>query len=388
MDIKIGLKEICSFLPLLHNVASIKKEDRNGLLYSMDYTGDYYRLLPVLDGIFDAGCTVFAHKTPAGEMLLGRNYDLRHIYHDPETGTEEMTGLITVLRSQGGKAGYASIGICDAVWLDPNCRIFRRGSFDHKDKNTLRALMLPFLTMDGVNEKGLAVSILHLTTDNSFEETDYTDPATLSEKEKKDLVLLNAPGEVPDKMNGRLTKRSIIINPCDRRTWKVIKGQSARQTEPGKRSVPHTVLMRMMLDSCANCAEAVALARTVNIRSLPESDYHIMVTDPDRSVILEWIGSRLTVEECFHAANFYNNRADHFGYGYDRDDILKTAIDKNPDGISEEDCMKALEKASQNCLAGKDLGFTQWSAVYNLNRQSIRLALHTDYKQLYTFSLK
>lgn len=385
---KITLKTAVKFLPLLRNLRTLKKEDNAGLLYKMDYTGDYYPLLPVLEGFFQTGCTVFAPRTPDGTMLLGRNFDLRHFYRDPATGEEEITGLITVLNCRNKKAKYASVGVCDAMYLDPGCKIFHRGSFDRKDKNTLRALMLPFLTMDGVNEKGLAVSILHLSTDNSFEEAQYREPSTLNSEEKRNLVLLKNPGEEPDVKNGRLTKWSIILNTADKKAWKVNKARATYQTEPGKKTVIHTVLMRMMLDSCQNCEEAIALAKSVNLISTPDSDNHIMVTDPNRSVILEWIDNKLTVEECYHASNFYNNRADRFGYGYNRDNVLKAELENNPGGLSEEECMKALEKASQNCLKGKDHGYTQWSAVYNLKKQTVRIAVHSDYEHIREYSLK
>lgn len=384
---KIKVKNVLPLIPLLHNLKTIKKEDESGLLYSMDYHGDYYKLLPLLESFFHAGCSVFSHVTPQGERLLGRNFDLRHYYQNPDTGETEITGLITVLRTKNRKAKYRSIGVCDAMYLDPKCRIFRKGSFDHRDKNTLRALLLPFLTMDGVNEKGLAVSILFLSTDNSFEEIPYKDPDAFDEEEKKDLIVLTEPGTVPDKSNARLTNRNIIENTADRRAWKVLKAQSTHQTAPGKKTMIHTLLMRMMLDSCANCEEAVALARTINLISLPGADYHIMVTDTRSSVMLEWINNELTVQECCHAANFYNNRPDHFGYGQNRDEALASAIERHPEGITEQECMEALREASQNCLINKDHGFTQWSAVYNLNRKTLDLAVHSDYEHIHRFEL-
>ncbi len=384
---KIKLKSLLPILPLLRNLRTIRREDEAGLLYRMDYKGDYYALLPLLRGFFKAGCTVFTHTTPEGERLLGRNFDLRHYSVDPATGETEITGLITVLRTRNRKAKYRSIGVCDAMYLDPQGKLFRRGAFDRRDTNSFRALMLPFLTMDGVNEKGLAVSVLHLSTDNSFEEIEYKAPELWSEEERKNLILLETPGELPDKMNGRLNKRNIILNTADGRAWRVLKARATFQNEPGREAVIHTVLMRMMLDRCADCGEAIELARGVNLISPPDADNHIMVTDPKRSVMLEWIDNQLTVEECSHASNFYHNRPDHFGYGYNRDEALAAAIAEHPDGITEAECMQALERASQNCLVGKDHGFTQWSAVYNLNRRTLQLAVHSDYERIFSFAL-
>lgn len=85
-----------------------------------------------------------------------------------------------------------------------------------------------------------------------------------------------------------------------------------------------------------------------------DSDNHIMVSDLNKSVMLEWINNKLIVKEFYHASNFYNNRDDHFGYGYNRDEVFKRIIDNNPDGISEQECMDGLMEASQNCLINKD----------------------------------
>lgn len=387
MKIKFTLKDILAFLSLSSNMKTIRREDTRGLLYQMQYKGDYYKLLPLLNGIFKAGCTVFAHPAENGDMLLGRNFDLRHYIKD-ENGRDTITGLITVLKTENKKARYKSIGICDAIYLDPSCRVFREGAFDKKDFQNIRALMLPFLTMDGINEEGLAVSVLHLSTDNSFEEIPYLEAGEFSEEEQKNLVILTAAGEVPDKMNGRLNARNIILNTTDKKAWKVIKARATYQTDPSKESVIHTVLMRRMLDYCQNTDEAVQLAHSVNMISTPDSDNHIVVTDRfHKSVMLEWIDNQLTVRPCFHASNFYNNREDHYGYGYNRDDALKKAIDTHPNGISEEDAMKALEEASQNCLKHKDHGFTQWSAVYNLNQKTLALAVHSDYEKVYRYKL-
>lgn len=387
MQIKITFKDVLRFIPLLHNLRTIQKEDRDGLLYKMNYTGDYYALLPLLNGIFSAGCTVFTHKNPAGEQLLGRNFDLRHYAKNPETGEDEITGLITVLNVQNKKAKYRSVGVCDAIYLDPSCKIFSKGAFDKRDKNTLRALLLPFLTMDGVNEKGLAVSVLFLSTDNSFEEIEYKEPADFTAGEQKNLILLENAGEVPDKMNGRLTKNNILLNTADKKAWKVIKAQGTRQTDPGKENTMPTLLMRQMLDFCGTVDEAVDLAGKYNMVTLPDANYHIMVTDDKRSVMLEWIDNKLTVEDCVAAANFYNNRPDHYGYGYNRAETVRSAIDSHPAGITEEECMEAMQAASQNFLAGKDHSYTQWSAVYNLKQKTFKLAVHSDYEKIYSYAL-
>ena len=182
---------------------TLKRVDEDGVLYEMNCDYDYYT--PVFSailtqfGAFDAGCSAFTTWNETGECFLtARNYDYRH--YDPSGA---YTGLNVALHcAPEGK--YKSIGVADACWLALAGGEYYAGVLDDGATDTSLVAVLPYLCVDGLNEKGLSISILKL---------DIKD------------------GETP-----------------------------VDQQESGKLTVVHSVLARYILDSCATVDEAVALA--------------------------------------------------------------------------------------------------------------------------------
>ena len=370
------------------SIKTIKREDQKGLLYHMDYYANYYRLLPLMEKMIKTGCSTFVHKNELGEPIMGRNFDLRHFWTNPETGKTEMTGLAVVVNIKSKCAKYKSVGIADAVYMDLTHPTFFAGCLDDGKTDLIRTIALPFLCMDGVNEKGLAVSVMHLSTENRWDEIEYRPYDELSDDEKSRMLVLDKPGEVPDPKNARTKTGALAMNSYDKKAWKVYKNFGTHQRKPNCKNVLHTVLMRMMLDSCADVKEAIALADSINLISTPDADNHILVADvKGNSAMLEWINNELVVTYVDHGTNFYSGREDHYGYGFERDDIMTSAQKKYSDGMKEEEAMETLRKASQNFEEDRDYGFTQWSAVYNLPKGTLKLAVHMDYEHIYKYSI-
>lgn len=369
------------------SMKSLRREDERGLLYHMDYTADYYKLLPALNMVVNAGCSTFVTKNMQGETIMGRNFDLRHFRNNEETAVTDMTGLIVAVHTACPKAKYKSVAITDAFWLDAKGGSFYEGVLDDGKKDISMALMLPFLCMDGVNEAGLAVSIMHLPTENRWDETEYVEYESLTPVEKRSAMLLTEPGQVPEKLFYKAKVGSYAINSADKKAWKAYKDFGAWQQEKGKKTVLQPILMRMMLDSCETVDEAINLAKTVNVKSpVRDHDYHVLVADArGRSVILEWINNELRWEDAPHAANFHLCREDRYGYGYERDAILTAAMAKYTKGMPETTAMRTLAVAAQDCRDDSDVGFTQWSAVYNLEQHSVKLCIHMDYDKTYEY---
>lgn len=369
------------------SMKSICREDERGLLYHMDYTADYYKLLPALNMVVNAGCSTFVTKNMKGEAIMGRNFDLRHFRDNVETTAADMTGLMVAVHTANPKAKYKSVAIADAFWLDSKGGTFYEGVLDDGKKDISMALMLPFICMDGVNEKGLAVSIMHLPTENRWDETEYVEYDSLSFFEKRSAMLLTEPGQTPDKLFYKAKTGSYAINSADKKAWKAYKNFAVWQQEKGKKTVLHTILMRMMLDGCETVDEAINLAKTVNVKSpARDNDYHVLVADArGRSVILEWINNELVWTETSHATNFHLCREDRYGYGYERDAIQAAAMAKYANGMPETTAMRTLAVAAQDCRDESDVGFTQWSAVYNLEQHTVKLCVHMDYDKTYEY---
>ena len=382
------LKTLIKFTSYGKNLKSIKRLDKRGLLYHMDYTADYYKLLPTMQKMIKTGCSTFIHKNLEGEPIMGRNFDLRHYWKDPKTSKTIITGLAVVVNAANKKAKYKSIGIADAVYMDPTHPTYYEGCLDDGKTDITRALALPFLCMDGINEKGLAVAVMHLSTENRWDEIEYKDYKQLTDDEKERMLVLNKPGEVPDPNNARTRTGALAMNTVDKKAWKVYKNFGCHQTRQGKESVVHTVLMRMMLDNCATVDEAIKLADSYNMISTPDADNHILVGDASgKSVMLEWINNELVITEVDHGTNFYSGKADHYGYGFERDDVMTNAKNTHPNGMSEEFAMETMKKASQNFEEDRDYGYTQWSAVYNMIKGTVDVCVHMDYEQVYKFSI-
>ena len=368
---------------------SLRKEDERGLLYHMEYTADYYKLLPALNIAVNAGCSTFVTKNMQGEPVMGRNYDLRHFKNNIETSPADMSGLIVAVHTANPKAKYRSVSFSDAFWLDNKGGTFYEGTLDDGKKDISMGLFLPFLCMDGVNEKGLAVSIMHLPTENRWDETEYVEFDSLTAIQKRSSMLLTEHGQIPDPLFYKAKSGSYAINSADKKAWKAYKNFAAWQKEKGKKTVLHTILMRMMLDDCQSVSEAVELAKTVNLKSpVRDGDYHILVADASgNSVILEWVNNEFKFAECNHAANFHLCRDDRYGYGFERDAVMAAAMAKYSNGMSETTVMRTLAVAAQDCRDASDVGFTQWSAVYNLAQHSVKLCVHMDYDRVFEYKV-
>ena len=144
-------------------VESMQRVDEKGYLYHMECAYDYYSLPEMFQSYLDAGCSVFVTKNLQGETLFCRNYDYSH-YKDNQKRNPR-TGLNVIVEGNNPKAKYRSIGVSDAYWLDYRNGSFAEGMADDGKTDLSPFVLCPFLCMDGVNEKGLALAILRMSTD-------------------------------------------------------------------------------------------------------------------------------------------------------------------------------------------------------------------------------
>ena len=366
----------------------IQRLDEKGVLYYLDYTEDYYELEDYVSMlVIKPGCSTFVHKNKENEYFMGRNYDFSHYRYGDNSDPLDVTGLNIVVRGNNPKAKYKSIGVADGYWMDAAHGTMFAGVPDDGKTDISAAAFLPFLCMDGLNEKGVAVSIMWLPTEAKWTETDYVSPDTIPEKDAESTFIYDEPGKVPGKLEYRAKNGSLAINTADHKTWRANTNFSVHQDDPGKKTVYHPVLMRMILDTCASVDEAVRLTQQVNVQSsMPDSDYHILVADRSgKSVILEWVHNRLNVVETNHATNYFITREDHYGTGYERDDLLKAALAKYKDCMSAKAAEHLLALVSQDRHENRHEGFTQWSAVYNFVQGTLKLFVHMDYDRCYEY---
>ena len=201
--------------------------------------GDYFFPYQVLDWYEDVG--VFDELTNRIRRLsalctscrtgnfIGRNFDWA--YDDVEE---------CVMRVPAADGRFASIGIASRFFPEPWQSIFGVEEF------------LPELTMDGINEKGVAINV----------------------------------NVVPAGDNGATTG-----------------------TNPGGERLCAGFAVRHVLDAATNAAHAVEILESKDIYSIPFLEFHWMVSDSAESYIVECVSNKLVVLRAHAAqpkmANFY-----------------------------------------------------------------------------------
>ena len=360
----IALILLClSFLyfKLSSSCREIRRIDPDGALYSLVYKGNYYSRLArlPLKLIRSGSCSAFAAVNENGEAVTGRNYDMPHM--DQE---KNITGLnIVVHLKPEGK--YASVNCADAAWVSYLKIPYHKGSLDDGKTTHLPLFLIPYLCMDGMNEKGLTCSILYLDV-----------------KE----------GET-----------------------------AAAQSTAGLETVTINEMCRFIIDQCADVEEAVSLAKNYNMHNILKSDYHLFVSDAKgESCVLEWRYNTLYITYTDACTNFYvafddaedcyysgelkerfihpseKTHAYHYGYGhgYDRFAVMTQRMDEKIDHsrddlkpvISTQDCMHILEEVSQQ-YNGMLTSYTQYSCVYNQKTLVLDLCVQQDYSRTYHFTI-
>lgn len=334
---------------------SVKRIDEDGYLYHMDYYGDYNK--PIIRKTFEkftvmagGGCSAFLTRNENGEVITARNYDYPHHKKD-----KSITGLnIAVNLSPKGK--YKSINFCDAMWLSKLGFTYENGCLDKEGIDLSPLILAPYLTMDGMNEKGLTCSILYLD---------------------------------------------------------IKKGEKAvKQNEKGKKSIIITSLLRNILDNCANIDEAIHYANSINLINTFGDDYHLFVSDnTGRSVVFEWRFNKFVVIETDACTNFYvcaddgedcyyeeglkekfvanreTEKTYQFGYGhgYDRFNKIIAYLDKktNITNIEARDLLKKVCQVYDGSLTSN----TQYSVVYNNTRLEADVYSNRNYENKYSFEV-
>jgi len=350
-------------------VTTLKELDPERL-YVMDYTADYKldeliaygvesteQMMAFLsENIFDAapseisvptpaaGCSAYAATgTDSGDFLYGRNYDYCHV----ENGNEVPATALFVRTAPAG--GKKSLSMVDAYWLG-----FHKGFYNDGETDLSMLIAAPYEILDGMNEDGFAVCVLHLD------------------------------------------------------------GKATRQDEPGKQYIWANVFMRKLLDSVGTVEEAIALAGTYNLsmKTPASGNLHFFVADATGDyAILEYsyedaasvdvtLPNKLKVlrgEACYrYVTNFYVDPAlaEHptlgpLGkHGLWRYDTLRVTLERNNDKLSDEAAMALLKAVSQDSNPDENTSHTQWSALYNLTQKKLDVSILQEYGTKYSFTIE
>ena len=338
--------------------------DEDGYLYYMDYTKDYYGsdVIDALkkDGFIDTGCSTFFTHNSDGEPITCRNYDYAHRVSKED---RTLTGLNIVLHCKP-EGKYESIAMADAVWCDETNPLLQRGGPDLPGFDVGLIDIIPYECMDGINEKGLCVSILRV-----------------------DIKTGDQPASYP---------------------------------------IGARMLLRYMLDDCANVTEAVKKVDTAIVTPEDWQDCHIYVTDADGDyAVIESRNSEVSVIRSDVVTNFYlayddiedsyrngklreqavmitdeNGEKQYnagYGHGYHRFITIASQLESHRDTASEEyrtvmpesAALVALQSAAQNPYTkASGISMTQYSAIYNNEKKSLEVWPFQNYQTSYAFDVE
>jgi hypothetical protein len=290
-------------------------------LYVMTYAGDYGfdayleglsagaphpdRVARAIEG---AGCSTFVARSPQGDVIMGRNFDWVHhaallLFTDPP-------------------GGYASASMVDMGDMG-----FENGVTPSANRSGL--LDAPFIPIDGLNEAGLAVSIM----------------------------------AVP----------------------------SAEQAaEPARPTLISVEITRLLLDHAASVDEALALMGGYAIDWGGGPELHYLLADTSgRSVVVEFVGGEMVAVESDDpwqiATNFVLHGADPAQRPRlcGRYAVMQQALETAGGQLADDEAMSLLASVAQEGSAAP----TMWSVLYNLSSGEISVVVGRRYEAVHTFTL-
>lgn len=375
-------------LKMLHSIQDID----DGRFFYLDYTADYklnllteanittnaglvdFVLTYLCDAStpqsgaslnYDAGCSAFAAKTPDGSRIMGRNFDYSH-------GNEPIAAAL-VRTAPVGK--LKSISLVDGYWIGYRQDLHHCFSDDVKDFNERKkqdlsyVMGFPYLLMDGMNEAGLAISVLHL--------------------------------------DGKPT-----------------------QQDNARNKLTTTVLMRYLLDNAHSVDEAITMAKQFDLH-VPDGNgnFHFFMADATgKHAVIEYVwdeehqDARFIDDEIYDGSgkiegfeypdvkpntlevmtdkhcvsNFYLSPSMECSakgsvksqHGKTRYDIMDFVLTQNNDCLTENRAMNLLDDVSQAENPTDVTSHTQWSVVYNLSERKATVCVNRNYNKPYIFYLK
>ncbi len=278
----IILAALAVFLPPCideaRTILSLKKVDDYPLYtmtyygdYQLDYTVDNPNLKAVNGGML---CSSFLVRNEKGEPLFCRNLDYALASHP-----------IAMVDTSAPKK-YAGVGICDLYYLGYSKDKLPTGSL-FSDNALLTA---PRITIDGMNEYGVAVAMLSVP---------HAEPTL----------------------------------------------------DPNKQSIDEAAAARLILDHTKTVEEAVEVLKGYNI-AFHDGASHFMIADGNgNSAVVEFVDGEITVIKSDNpwqvVTNFILSSKSREGVGQDRYDLAESALEYARGILSEEEAMSLLGRISQ-----------------------------------------
>lgn len=252
------------------------------------------------------GCSTLSVKNQKDGYLFGRNFD--------------WNTCNALIISSKPKDGYASVSTV-------NMDFIQAGGFNISNlPDVAQAIIGLYAPLDGMNEKGLAVSV------NMIDDSDTIEQDTKN----------------PD--------------------------------------MTTTTAIRLLLDHAANIKEALDLLRQYDLHASMGMMVHLSLSDSEgNSVVVEYINNEMVVTKTPIVTNFYLAEGEKYGIGtlqsHIRYEILSHAL-KEQESMTETEVRDALDSVSKDNFG--EFESTEWSIVMNQNTKELTYYHRQNYDNGYT----
>lgn len=276
-------------------------------------------LLPVTFKAPNFGCSSFTIQYENGEVHMGRNYDFK-------------TNTSAMLVHTSPKNGYESVAFAALSNLKANEPL-------DSVKGKMATLLAPYVCLDGVNEKGVSISVLTLDSEPVYHDT-------------------------------------------------------------GKKKITTSLAIRLVLDRAATTEEAVKLLQSYDMFATSGRDYHFYITDASgdgRAIEFDCDDEKreLTATPVNAVTNFFALYEDkvqpgernRYGHGKDRYEAIQKVLSDQKGNYTEETAWDALKAAAQNPDPKELTSNTQWSIVYDNSDPSAKVVLRRHWNDIYNYDL-
>lgn len=281
--------------------------DEGVLNYLMEEVVDISGL-DMIKGIF--GCSTIQTRNSQQDILFGRNFDW-----------ENSEALLVESHPQDA---YASVSTVNLDFIQVGTSV----SVDRLPDDVIAQVAM-YAPLDGMNEKGLAISV-------------------------------------------NMIQDSAVIE------------QNAKSQD-----LTTTTAIRLLLNQAADVDEALALLREYDMHSSMGMMIHFAIVDAKgNSVVVEYINNEMHVMNTPVVTNFYLSEGEKHGIGttqsHERYDLLMDLLKRNQT-MEMEQVKDALDHVSKDNFG--EFESTEWSIVYNLNQKEIHYYHRENYDQRYVIHL-
>ncbi len=259
------------------------------------------------------GCSTITAQNADKEVLFGRNFDWN--------SCEAMVVL------SYPETAYASVSTVNMDFIRQGAGGMAELALKADEVRTIAALYAP---LDGMNEKGLAVSVNMI----------------------QDSETINQNTDKPD--------------------------------------ITTTTAVRLLLDKAGTVEEALELLGQYDMHASMGMMVHLAIADAlGNSVAVEYIGNEMMVTETPVVTNFYLAEGEKYGIGtkqsHERYDILMNCLKEKP-VMEITDVRDALDGVSKDNFG--EFESTEWSIVFHLSEGKADYYHRENYTQGYTFSIE